>query len=68
MFAGECHEGPQFRRSTFCTSGGCVEVAELDDGRVAVRDSREPDRRPQVYSAAEWRDFVAGVKDGQFDV
>lgn len=68
MVAGECHEGPHFRRSSFCQSSGCVEVAVLDDDQVAVRNSAEPGRRPQVYSAVEWRDFVAGVKDGQFDV
>lgn len=68
MVAGECHESPNYRRSTFCTSGGCVEVAVLADGRVAVRDSTEPERPPQVYSVAEWQHFVAGVKDGQFDI
>lgn len=68
MVTGECHEGPHFRRSTFCAGGGCVEVAVLDDGRVAVRDSAEPDQPPQVYPVVVWRAFVAGVKDGQFDV
>jgi hypothetical protein len=56
-----------FRSSSFCGTGGCVEVAALADGRVAVRDSKDRDRSMQVYSAAEWRAFVAGVKNGEFD-
>ena len=68
MVAGECHESLQFRRSTFCTNGGCVEVATLTDGRVVVRNGNDPDLPPHLFTAAEWRDFVAGVKDGQFDV
>jgi len=58
---------PRFRASRFCTSGGCVEVARLSDGRVAVRDSKDKAKPVQIYSADEWRDFVAGVKSGEFD-
>ena len=60
--------GAHFRRSSFCSSGGCVEVALLADGRVAVRDGKNPERDPQFYSAAEWQDFIAGVKNGEFDI
>lgn len=56
-----------FRASSFCGGGSCVEVAVLHDGRVAVRDSKDRDRSVQVYSATEWRAFVAGVKSGEFD-
>jgi Domain of unknown function (DUF397) len=57
----------KFRASRFCSSGGCVEVAPLPDGRVAVRDSKDKAKPAQIYSADEWRDFVAGVKSGEFD-
>jgi uncharacterized protein DUF397 len=56
-----------FRSSSFCSSGGCVEVALLPDGRVAVRDGKDPQRSAHFYSVGEWRDFVAGVKKGEFD-
>jgi hypothetical protein len=56
-----------FRTSSFCSSGGCVEVALLPAGGVAVRDSKDSSPSVQLYSAAEWRDFVAGVKNGEFD-
>ena len=60
--------GAIFRTSSFCTSGGCVEVAVLGGGQIAVRDSKDPSRPAHIYSSAEWRDFVAGVKNGEFDV
>ena len=58
---------PVFMASSFCNVGGCVEVAQLPDGSVAVRDSDKPGIAAQIYSLAEWRDFVAGVKNGEFD-
>jgi len=57
----------EFRVSSFCTSGGCVEVA-LSGDVVAVRDRKDPGRLAQVYSATEWREFIAGVKNGEFDL
>ena len=30
-----------FHRSSFCTSGGCVEVALLPDHSIAVRDAKD---------------------------
>lgn len=56
-----------FRVSSFCGGGGCVEVAVLDGGQVAVRDTKDP-RHTLVYTATEWRDFVLGVKNGEFDI
>lgn len=71
----------QFRKSTHCSSGACVEVAfqrsshcadgncvEVDlatDG-VAVRDSKNPGTILR-FDRAEWAAFVAGVKAGEFE-
>jgi transcriptional regulator with XRE-family HTH domain len=57
-----------WRTSSFSADNGnsCVEVAPLPDGRVAVRDTKDRTRPAQVYSAAEWAAFVAGVKAGEF--
>ena len=60
-------DGARFRASSYCSSGACVEVAFLGSGDVAVRDSKAPGRLALVYSATEWRDFVAGVKNSEFD-
>jgi hypothetical protein len=45
----------------------CVEVAALPDGSRAVRDSKDPDGPVLFFSGSEWRAFVAGVRNGEFD-
>lgn len=59
--------GCGFRRSSFCGSGGCVEVATLDGGIIAVRDSKDPAIPEHHYTADEWVAFIHGVKAGEFD-
>jgi len=44
----------------------CVEVADLGDGAVALRDSTDHTREPLRFTAAEWAAFTAGVRDNQF--
>lgn len=57
-----------WRKSSFSTSGGnCVEVAPLDDGRVAVRNSNHPDSGAVIFTRAEMDAWVKGVKAGEFD-
>lgn len=48
-------------------NGQCVEVAIMDTG-VAVRDTKDRTKPPHFYTSAEWAAFVAGVKDGEFDL
>ncbi|WP_019634375.1 DUF397 domain-containing protein [Actinomadura atramentaria] len=48
-------------------TGDCVELAELPDGDIAVRNSRYPDGPYLVYTRAEVEAFVGGAKDGDFD-
>lgn len=57
----------QFNASSFCSLGGCVEVAKLDDGRVAVRDGKNPDQPALIFSSGEWAAFLAGARAGEFD-
>lgn len=45
----------------------CVEVAFVD-GAIAVRDSKNPEGPVLIFTPAEWDTFVAGTKDGEFDV
>ncbi|MFD8417998.1 DUF397 domain-containing protein [Streptomyces sp. NPDC059466] len=47
--------------------GNCVEVAPLDEGGVALRNSRDPDGPALIYTADELAAFLAGAKDGEFD-
>jgi hypothetical protein len=60
--------GHGFVVSSYCHTGGCVAVAVLPDGAVAVRDNKASDGPILTFSAEEWEQFIAGVKGGQFDV
>jgi hypothetical protein len=48
-------------------SGNCVEMAELPNGEIAVRNSRDPEGAVLVYTREEVEAFVGGAKDGDFD-
>jgi Domain of unknown function (DUF397) len=52
--------------SSFSGGGDCVAVAKLPDGDYALRHSRSSDP-PIVFSRSEWKAFVAGVKESEFD-
>ncbi|MBG0815573.1 DUF397 domain-containing protein [Planomonospora sp. ID82291] len=58
-----------WRKSSRSGSNGgqCVEVADNLPGVVAVRDSKDPDGPKLLFTPAEWRAFVGGVKAGEFD-
>ena len=47
---------------------GCVETAFLPHGGVAVRDSKDRGGPTLVYTPREWRAFIAGVKEGEFEL
>jgi hypothetical protein len=57
----------EFRISSFCSYGGCVEVGRSDDGAVLVRDTKDRARPTLFFTDEEWTAFVAGVKAGEFD-
>lgn len=58
----------RWRKSTHSGAiGNCVELAPLDDGTVAMRNSRHPSGPTLVYTRAEMAAFVAGAKEGEFD-
>ncbi|GAA5052064.1 DUF397 domain-containing protein [Streptomyces sp. SID10815] len=44
-----------------------VEIAYLPDGAVAMRSSLDHDTVLR-YTEAEWRAFVLGARDGEFDL
>jgi hypothetical protein len=63
----EIVSGPTFRRSSFCGSGSCVEVAQLENGWVALRDSKNPGAPEHRFDRDEWIAFTRGVRAGEFD-
>lgn len=60
-------EDLQWRKSSFSSADGCVEVAPWGEALVAVRDSKNPAGGIQVYDHHEWRCFLKGVRNGEFD-
>jgi hypothetical protein len=57
-----------WRKSSFSGSDhNCVEVAFLDGGAVAVRNSKRPDAGVAMFAPGEWDAFIGGVKLGEFD-
>lgn len=58
-----------WRNSTRSTSGSDnrVEVAFVG-GAIAVRDSKNPQKGTLIFTPEEWDAFVAGAKDGEFDL
>jgi hypothetical protein len=67
MFMTHDQSAARWVRSRACSSDGCVEVARLGGGRVAIRDSKDLSRPAHVFDRDEWSAFVAGVKNGEFD-
>jgi hypothetical protein len=58
----------RFRKSSFSAASGCVEARRLPDGRIAVRDSKQPSVAPNQFTPTEWTAFLAGVRAGEFDL
>jgi Domain of unknown function (DUF397) len=56
------------KASASYANGDCVEVASLPDGRVAVRDSKDPAGPVLQFSASEWRAFLNGAASHEFDL
>jgi hypothetical protein len=51
-----------WRRSRYCETNCCVEVARTDDS-VFMRNSSSPDGPILTFTHAEWAAFVRGIKD-----
>jgi len=59
---------PRWVKSSLSFSNGnCVEVADLPDGAIGVRDSKDPDGPVLRFTQGEWRAFIGGARNGEFD-
>lgn len=54
-----------WRVSRTCDSGACVMVAR--DGEKVIFGNTTESGSTIIYTANEWREFIAGVKLGDFD-
>jgi Domain of unknown function (DUF397) len=58
----------RWRKSSISNSQGtCVELARLDEGQFAMRNSRNPEGPALIYTQAEISALIEGVKNGEFD-
>jgi hypothetical protein len=49
-------------------NGNCVEISHIQDGRVAIRDTKDRASGPAlIFTRPEWDAFLAGAKNGEFD-
>jgi hypothetical protein len=58
----------EWRKSTYSENNGCVEVAFVDDGGVAIRDSKNRSGSLLLFQSHEWMAFLRGARAGEFDV
>jgi hypothetical protein len=56
-----------WRKAAASGNNGCVEVAPLEDGGVAVRDSKNPSGPMLSFTRHEWVSFLDGLGEGEFD-
>lgn len=55
-------------KSSFSNGSGgnnCIEIRRVGD-KIMVRDSKNPEVAPLVFTPAEWDAFVSGVEAGEF--
>lgn len=68
MSRDELETARWFKSSRSDGQNNCVEVAFLNGGRVALRDTKDNGAGPvHVFTPGEWDAFVAGAKAGEFD-
>jgi len=48
-------------------NGNCVEVADLTNGSIGVRNSRDTSGPVLRFTSDEWHAFIGGVQNGEFD-
>jgi hypothetical protein len=64
---GPGSESSWIKSSLSFSNSNCVEVADLADGRVGVRHSKDSEGPVLRFTPDEWRAFLGGVRNGEFD-
>lgn len=68
MATPDIAEGARWRKSSFTGNNGtCVELAELGDGHIAVRNSNRPEAGAVLFTRAEMSAWIKGCQAGEFN-
>jgi Domain of unknown function (DUF397) len=60
--------GPYWIKSSLSFSNSnCVEVASLPEKEIGVRDSKDSGGPFLRFTPDEWKAFLGGVRNGEFD-
>lgn len=57
-----------FKSTKSGNNGNCVEAKRLRGFGMAVRDSKDPNSPVLTFNWAEWKAFIEGAKEGEFDL
>jgi Domain of unknown function (DUF397) len=61
-------DGSRWTKSSLShANGNCVEIADIDRGQVGMRDSKNITGPVLGISLEEWRAFLGGIRNGEFD-
>jgi hypothetical protein len=68
MSAEDVATAPWHKSSWSSYNGSCVEVAELPDSMVLMRDTKAKEASPILaFTHSEWNSFLASVRKGELD-
>jgi Domain of unknown function (DUF397) len=60
-------EGLSWVKSQYSGANGqCIEIASTS-GKIAIRDSKDPEGPVLVYTTGEFTAFLHGARNGEFD-
>ncbi|WPB92863.1 DUF397 domain-containing protein [Streptomyces malaysiensis] len=68
VIAGDLIQANWFKSSYSGNGNNCVEVADLSTsayGRIAIRDSKDPNSPALLVSPDSWASFITAVTDGE---
>lgn len=58
--------GPAWRTARTCDGGACIQVA-ASGPMILIADSKTPSGPALSYTMTEFREFILGAKNGDFD-
>jgi hypothetical protein len=58
---------PWTKSSLSHANGNCVEITDLSDGQVGMRDSKNATGPVLRFPPQEWHAFLGGIRNGEFN-